>query len=243
VSGLLLGVDIGTSSTKGVLARPDGAVLATAERPHDLSLPRPGWAEHDAEEVWWADFVSVCEELLGKADDQLAAVCTSGIGASLLPADEAGPTFEAGDPLRHRHQGGEGDRGAQRALRGGDAPRALRLPADYPGSRAQAPLAAAQRARSLGEGAEVLHGELVHRVAAHRRVRPRPPLGKPVRPALRRALLPLDRGLGRGDSAGAAASASFVARRGGRGGDARGGAGYGHPRGDARGRGYHRRLE
>jgi hypothetical protein len=135
------------------------------------------------------------------------------------------------------------DRGAQRALRGGDAPRALRLPADYPGSRAQAPLAAAQRARSLGEGAEVLHGELVHRVAAHRRVRPRPPLGKPVRPALRRALLPLDRGLGRGDSAGAAASASFVARRGGRGGDARGGAGYGHPRGDARGRGYHRRLE
>ncbi len=90
MSGLLLGVDVGTSSTKGVLVRPDGAVLATAERPHDLSLPRPGWAEHDAEGVWWADFVSVCEELLGKADDQLAAVCTSGIGASLLPADESG---------------------------------------------------------------------------------------------------------------------------------------------------------
>jgi xylulokinase len=52
VSGLLLGVDVGTSSTKGVLARPDGEVLATAERPHDLSLPRPGWAEHDAEGVW-----------------------------------------------------------------------------------------------------------------------------------------------------------------------------------------------
>jgi xylulokinase len=90
VSGLLLGVDVGTSSTKGVLARPDGEVVATAERPHELSLPRPGWAEHDAERVWWADFVSVCEELLGKADDQVAAVCTSGIGACLLPADEAG---------------------------------------------------------------------------------------------------------------------------------------------------------
>lgn len=90
MSGLLLGVDIGTSSTKGVLARPDGEVVATTERPHDLSLPRPGWAEHDAEKVWWEDFVSICEELLGKADDQVVAVCTSGIGACVLPADEGG---------------------------------------------------------------------------------------------------------------------------------------------------------
>ncbi len=52
MTGLPLGVDVGTSSTKGDLARPDGGVLATAERPHDLSLPRPGWAEHDAERVW-----------------------------------------------------------------------------------------------------------------------------------------------------------------------------------------------
>jgi xylulokinase len=37
VSGLLLGVDIGTSSSKGVLSRPDGEVVATAERPRELS--------------------------------------------------------------------------------------------------------------------------------------------------------------------------------------------------------------
>ena len=72
--GLLLGVDVGTASTKGVLARPDGDVVATAERPHELSLPRPGWAEHDAEGVWWADFVSICRELLDKADYDIAAV-------------------------------------------------------------------------------------------------------------------------------------------------------------------------
>ncbi|QYJ17034.1 Xylulose kinase [Rubrobacter xylanophilus DSM 9941] len=87
---LLLGVDIGTSSSKGVLARPGGEVVATAERPHSLSMPRPGWAEHDAEGVWWADFVGICRELLEKADGRVAAVCTSGIGACLLPADAAG---------------------------------------------------------------------------------------------------------------------------------------------------------
>ena len=94
MSGLLLGVDVGTSSTKGVLARPDGEVVATAQRDHGLSLPRPGWAEHDAEKVWWADFVSVCKELLDEADDGIVGVCTSGIGAALLPADENG------NPLR-----------------------------------------------------------------------------------------------------------------------------------------------
>lgn len=94
MSGLLLGVDIGTSSSKGVLARPDGGIVATAQRPHGLSMPRPGWAEHDPEGVWWEDFVAICRELLERADDRVAAVCTSGIGACLLPADAAG------NPLR-----------------------------------------------------------------------------------------------------------------------------------------------
>jgi xylulokinase len=87
---LLLGIDIGTSSSKGVLARPNGEVVATATRPHDLSLPRPGWAEHDAETVWWADFTTICAELLGSADGPVAAVCVSGIGPCLLPADAEG---------------------------------------------------------------------------------------------------------------------------------------------------------
>ncbi len=88
---LLLGVDIGTASTKGVLARPDGEVLGIAERPHELLLPRPGWAEHDAEEMWWRDFTEICTELLEKADgDSVAAVCISGIGPCFLAADGDG---------------------------------------------------------------------------------------------------------------------------------------------------------
>jgi xylulokinase len=42
VSGLLLGVDIGTSSSKGVLGRPDGEVVATAQREHELSDMQKG---------------------------------------------------------------------------------------------------------------------------------------------------------------------------------------------------------
>jgi xylulokinase len=90
MSKLLLGIDIGTSSSKGVLARPSGEIVASAAVPHDLSLPRPGWAEHDAEAVWWADFLALCAELLPRADAPVGAVCVSGIGSCLLPADAAG---------------------------------------------------------------------------------------------------------------------------------------------------------
>lgn len=90
MSGLLLGVDIGTSSSKGALTRSDGTIVATASRAHETSYPRPGWAEHDAENVWWRDFVAITDELLAEADDDIAAVGTSGIGACLVPADAGG---------------------------------------------------------------------------------------------------------------------------------------------------------
>jgi xylulokinase len=89
-SDLLLGVDIGTSSSKGVLVRPDGTLVASTQRPHELSLPRPGWAEHDAESVWWTDFVAIARELTGQADGRIAAVGVSGIGPAVLPVDAGG---------------------------------------------------------------------------------------------------------------------------------------------------------
>ena len=87
---LVLGIDIGTASSKAVLAGPDGTVIAEAERPHGLSLPRPGWAEHDAEAVWWADILVLCREILPGRADAVRAVCVSGIGPCLLAADENG---------------------------------------------------------------------------------------------------------------------------------------------------------
>jgi xylulokinase len=89
---MLLGIDIGTSSSKGVLVRPDGSVAASATRDHAVSTPRPGWVEHDALAVWWADFVSIAGELGPAAP--VDAVAISGIGPCLLPA------ALDGEPLR-----------------------------------------------------------------------------------------------------------------------------------------------
>ncbi|MFI9407870.1 FGGY-family carbohydrate kinase [Nocardia sp. NPDC052316] len=86
-----LGVDIGTASSKGVLTDEHGVVLARSERAHGVSTPRPGWVEHDAEQVWWADFVAIVGELVAAADGAtLDGLAVSGIGPCLLPADAHG---------------------------------------------------------------------------------------------------------------------------------------------------------
>ncbi|MGP3966217.1 FGGY-family carbohydrate kinase [Streptomyces sp. 6N223] len=86
---LLLGIDIGTSGSKGVLVRSDGTLLAQASREHATATPRPGWVEHDALAVWWRDFAALAGELLPRLPpgERLAAVGVSGIGPCLLPVD------------------------------------------------------------------------------------------------------------------------------------------------------------
>ena len=53
---VVLGVDIGTSSSKGVLVGPGGQPLATATREHQVRRPHPGHVEMAAG-IWWAEFV------------------------------------------------------------------------------------------------------------------------------------------------------------------------------------------
>jgi xylulokinase len=63
VSGVrLLGLDVGTSSAKGVVVDEEGRVLAEAERGYPLSTPHPGWAEQDPED-WWRAASEVLDEL------------------------------------------------------------------------------------------------------------------------------------------------------------------------------------
>ncbi len=87
---LVIGIDFGTGSSKGVLTRLNGKVIATSVRPHRTSMPKPGHVEHDAEEVWWADFVAITQDLLHHADGPIVGITTSGIGPCSVFTDGAG---------------------------------------------------------------------------------------------------------------------------------------------------------
>jgi glycerol kinase len=50
----LLVIDEGTTSTRAMLFAPNGTCLGSDQRELTQYYPRPGWVEHDAEEIWTA---------------------------------------------------------------------------------------------------------------------------------------------------------------------------------------------
>jgi xylulokinase len=83
----LVGLDVGTTSVKGLLVAEDGTVLARAEAPHALSTPKPGWAEQDPED-WW-DGAQAVLDVLGE-QGEIEAIGLSGQMHGLVALDAAG---------------------------------------------------------------------------------------------------------------------------------------------------------
>jgi xylulokinase len=105
---LLLGIDIGTTATKAVLADPEGGVEAEASYPSRLLSPHPGWAEESPEE-WWQNVCALVPGLLRDANasqDTVAAVGVSGMVPTLICLDEEGgplrPSIQQNDARASR---------------------------------------------------------------------------------------------------------------------------------------------
>src|SRR5699024_5513922 len=63
----VLGVDVGTASSNGVLVALDGTILRSTVREHTVQRPAPGHVEMDAE-IWWSEFLSIAQELTAPGD-------------------------------------------------------------------------------------------------------------------------------------------------------------------------------
>jgi len=95
----LIGVDIGTTTSKGVMVTPRGETIAACSFEHGVDRPHPGWAEHDAVKDWWGDFVEVCRTLLQKSSVETSlvrAVGCSALSPVLLPVDNSGKPLRPG---------------------------------------------------------------------------------------------------------------------------------------------------
>jgi xylulokinase len=88
---LTIGIDVGTTSTIGILIDTEGRTLALASRPTDLYSEHPGWAEEDPEQ-WWRNVCAVTRELLqrsGRHGRDIAAVGVTGMLPALVLLDGA----------------------------------------------------------------------------------------------------------------------------------------------------------
>jgi xylulokinase len=82
---VVFGLDVGTSSAKGLALDSGGTVLASAEASYPLSTPRPGWSEQDPADWWRAS----CEVLkrLAKAAGRPTGLGLSGQMHGLVALD------------------------------------------------------------------------------------------------------------------------------------------------------------
>src|SRR3954454_10362086 len=50
--GLLGAIDQGTTSTRFIVFDADGSTVSVAQTEHEQICPKPGWVEHDPQEIW-----------------------------------------------------------------------------------------------------------------------------------------------------------------------------------------------
>lgn len=66
MASCVLALDQGTTSSRAIVFGHDGSVLAVAQKEFEQIFPRPGWVEHNAEEIWTTQ-LAVARAALRKA--------------------------------------------------------------------------------------------------------------------------------------------------------------------------------
>jgi glycerol kinase len=69
-------IDQGTSSTRFIVFDRSGRIVSVAQREHEQIYPRPGWVEHDPDEIWRRTQEVIAEALSARAlrAEDLAAI-------------------------------------------------------------------------------------------------------------------------------------------------------------------------
>jgi gluconokinase len=92
VNDVVIGVDVGTTSTKAVAFTPAADIVASGQRGYPLSSPQPGYAEQDADEVVSAALAATADAIAAAtaAGHRVAGLAFSSAMHSLLGVDAAG---------------------------------------------------------------------------------------------------------------------------------------------------------
>ncbi|MGI8315541.1 glycerol kinase GlpK [Halobacillus mangrovi] len=72
----ILSIDQGTTSSRAILFNHDGEIVETGQKEFEQHFPKPGWVEHDANEIWTSVLACIAD-VLRRGDvepDQVAGI-------------------------------------------------------------------------------------------------------------------------------------------------------------------------
>lgn len=100
---VVLGLDIGTTSTKGIAFNEQGEALAAAQREYDLLRPKPGYYELDSRRML-GSIREVIRDVAGQVGKgRIGGIASSALGEAVLPVDRKGnPLSNTIAALDHR---------------------------------------------------------------------------------------------------------------------------------------------
>ena len=79
----VMALDAGTTSNRCILFNEKGEMCSVAQREFTQYFPKPGWVEHDADEIW-ASMLGVAVEAMNmigaEAEDIASIVCDKETG-------------------------------------------------------------------------------------------------------------------------------------------------------------------
>ena len=62
---LILALDQGTTSSRAIVFNHKGEIVKISQKPFEQIFPKPGWVEHDPNEIWSSQ-ISVAAEVIAK---------------------------------------------------------------------------------------------------------------------------------------------------------------------------------
>src|SRR5581483_12349393 len=74
----ILALDQGTTSSRAIVFDHDGAIRAVAQKEFEQIFPRPGWVEHNPDEIWTTQ-ITVAIEALSRAQVRPSDIAAIGI--------------------------------------------------------------------------------------------------------------------------------------------------------------------
>ncbi|UTN04117.1 glycerol kinase GlpK [Flavobacterium bizetiae] len=75
---LILALDQGTTSSRAILFNHEGEIVSLSQKPFEQIFPKPGWVEHDPNEIWSSQ-ISTAAEVIAKVGISGREVAAIGI--------------------------------------------------------------------------------------------------------------------------------------------------------------------